>query len=223
MNPLDELRKENDRVQKSLPDGDRKTMQRISRYVAGWKVNAYDAECIRRDLIGMAQEAAARGETLTDAIGTDERMFCTSVVDSARPRSWAERLLFMGNQVLAMLLLFLLAKIFVLEVSSASTLPFGITEVIFYTLYSVAAAYLNHYLVGRLALLPNVARLLPPLLIIGAFVFSKFLLSLEMPVVYVNKYLALGILGAVTLASYLLKEWFVRNRLVPRGNELNTP
>ncbi|MBU3193355.1 hypothetical protein [Clostridium algidicarnis] len=82
LNELNLLRKQNQTNTKELIDINQEFLSRILNYVQISKIGAFDREIIRKDLIGMAIEAEKRGKTLSDIIGTDEKSWCDSLVDS---------------------------------------------------------------------------------------------------------------------------------------------
>ncbi|WP_443659886.1 hypothetical protein [Clostridium algidicarnis] len=82
LNELNLLRKQNQTNTKELIDINQEFLSRILNYVQISKIGAFDREIIRKDLIGMAIEVEKRGKTLSDIIGTDEKSWCDSLVDS---------------------------------------------------------------------------------------------------------------------------------------------
>lgn len=78
-----ELTVENDLMQMELELEDQKTLHRIHQYIAACDITAAEVEGIRKDLIGMANEARSRGESLKNAIGENQKEFCSSIVYAA--------------------------------------------------------------------------------------------------------------------------------------------
>ncbi len=68
-NEVSILKKENKLQANKLQAADSDTIEWITRGLSVFKVNSYDAEVIRRDLIGMSQELRLRDSSLKESIG----------------------------------------------------------------------------------------------------------------------------------------------------------
>ncbi len=77
------LKKENEVQIKNLRDDDVQTIKDIMKSMSIFKVNSYDAQVIKRDLIGMAQEFELRNKTLHDAIGNDVKGFANEIIENS--------------------------------------------------------------------------------------------------------------------------------------------
>lgn len=83
MNEMRLLKKENEEQIKALRYDDVQTIKDIMRGMSIFKVNSYDAQVIKRDLIGMAQEFELRNKTLHDAIGSDVKEFAHDIIKNS--------------------------------------------------------------------------------------------------------------------------------------------
>ena len=83
MNEMRLLKKENDEQIKALRYEDVQTIKDIMKGMSIFKVNSYDAQVIKRDLIGMAQEFELRNKTLHDAIGGDIKEFAHDIINNS--------------------------------------------------------------------------------------------------------------------------------------------
>ncbi len=83
MNEMILLKKENEAQIKALRDDDVQTIKDIMKGMSIFKVNSYDAQVIKRDLIGMAQEFELRNKTLYDAIGSDVKGFAHEIIKNS--------------------------------------------------------------------------------------------------------------------------------------------
>lgn len=106
----------------ALSIADEKCLDRLSRYLKTVPVSAADLELMRRDIIGMAEDAAGRGETLSDIIGTNEERFCIELAENCPRQSVAERLLYCFWLISASLLVVCIALWMVHGFSSTITL-----------------------------------------------------------------------------------------------------
>ena len=83
------LKTENEMQSKNLRDDDRRVIKDIMKSMSMFKVNSYDAQVIRRDLIGMAYEMKLRNSSLQKAIGDDVKGFTDEVIkNSIGPSMW---------------------------------------------------------------------------------------------------------------------------------------
>lgn len=78
-----ELAVENDLMQAELALEDQNTLHKIYQYIAACDITAEEVEGIRKDLIGMANEARDRGESLKEVIGGNQKEFLNSMVHAA--------------------------------------------------------------------------------------------------------------------------------------------
>lgn len=81
---LSVLTKENERLEASLEQEDSEILKRAMRFFSGYPLSSMDVQIIRKDLIGMAQEARLRGECMQDMIGAELEAFCEAVLESSR-------------------------------------------------------------------------------------------------------------------------------------------
>ena len=84
------LEKENKKQSLKLKDEDNATIKKIMESMNIFKVNSYDAQVIRRDLIGMAQEADLRDSNLKEFIGSDPKEFARDLIANSNGPSKIE-------------------------------------------------------------------------------------------------------------------------------------
>lgn len=83
------LKTENEIQSKNLRDDDRRVIKDIMKGMSMFKLNSYDAQVIRRDLIGMAFEMKLRNSSLQETIGDDVKGFTDEVIkNSFGPSMW---------------------------------------------------------------------------------------------------------------------------------------
>ncbi len=83
MNEMILLKRENEAQIKTLRDDDVQTIKDIMKSMSIFKVNSYDAQVIKRDLIGMTQEFELMDKTLHDAIGSDVKEFTNEIIKNS--------------------------------------------------------------------------------------------------------------------------------------------
>lgn len=79
-NLVEILQAENFSAESGLGREDKKLVNKMFNYIKKFPISAYDVELIRKDIIGMAEEAEQRGRRLTDMIGTDHKKFCNELI-----------------------------------------------------------------------------------------------------------------------------------------------
>ncbi len=82
-NELTLLETENYKQIKELSEDDEKLINNIMKSMSIFKVNSYDAQVIKRDLIGMAQEQKLRNSSLKDSIGDDLKEFTDEIIKNS--------------------------------------------------------------------------------------------------------------------------------------------
>ena len=98
------LEKENKKQSLKLKDEDNATIKKIMESMNIFKVNSYDAQVIRRDLIGMAQEADLRDSNLKEFIGSDPKEFARDLIVNSNGPSKIE----IGLNFLSMLSVYII-------------------------------------------------------------------------------------------------------------------
>lgn len=87
------LKTENEIQSKNLRDDDSRVIKDIMKSMSMFKVNSYDAQVIRRDLIGMAYEMKLRNSSLKETIGDDVKGFTDEVIKNSFGPSMLEIIL----------------------------------------------------------------------------------------------------------------------------------
>lgn len=82
-NELTLLKKENDIQSFSVASDDWNIIKTVMQSMSVFKVNSYDREVIKRDLIGMAQEVRLRNSSLAVEIGDDLKGFSEEIVKNS--------------------------------------------------------------------------------------------------------------------------------------------
>lgn len=150
-NELRILRKENRLRSEFLNIQDQDTIQKMVAFMNIRKLSVFEAEVLRKDLIGMALEAESRGETLDSVIGPDKESFCREMTAGCRPRPFWEQLLCLGRDLSLYWLLYSLLAIPVSWDLFIHGRPFSITsyDLLFYLLWGLAFLLNSHYLAPR--------------------------------------------------------------------------
>lgn len=77
------LEQENKKQFEGLKEEDKQLINDITKGMTIFKVNSYDAQVIRRDLIGMAQEQNLRNGNLEDSLGDDIKGFTNELIKNS--------------------------------------------------------------------------------------------------------------------------------------------
>ncbi|MCT4598835.1 MAG: hypothetical protein N4A50_13260 [Vallitalea sp.] len=93
INEVTLLKKENEEQSKELIETDKLEINNIMKSMSIFRVNSYDAQVIRRDLIGMAQELKLRDSSFEEAIGEDVKGFANEIISNSSGPSKSEILL----------------------------------------------------------------------------------------------------------------------------------
>lgn len=84
------LKKENDDYTRWLDDNDEDIIDKIMDSLGIFRVNSFDAQVIRRDLIGMAEEARLRKSNMKEVIGDDIKLTTYDIIKNSRGSSKQE-------------------------------------------------------------------------------------------------------------------------------------
>lgn len=84
------LKAENKKQLAELSIEEQQTIKDITRSINIFKVNSYDAQVIKRDLIGMAQELKLRDSSLSEDIGDNLKYFTNELIESSNGPSKRE-------------------------------------------------------------------------------------------------------------------------------------
>lgn len=89
-NEVSILKKDNKKQSISLDPYDNDLIQDITEGMSVFKVNSYDAQVIRRDLIGMSQELRLRDSSLKETIGDSLTCFTLEIINNSSGPSFRE-------------------------------------------------------------------------------------------------------------------------------------
>lgn len=77
------LEKENEKQFSSLLEEDQIIIKKIMKRINIYRVNSYDSQVIKRDLIGMSQELNLRKSSLKNMLGDDIKYFAEEIINSS--------------------------------------------------------------------------------------------------------------------------------------------
>ena len=91
-NKLKQLEKENeDDFFRIRSEERRKEVSRMIKYISSSSLPLYQIQIIRKDLLGMAQEAERQELPLKDMLGVEPREFCDEIIENAATPARKER------------------------------------------------------------------------------------------------------------------------------------
>lgn len=206
------LKKENDDISRWMNDEDENLIDSIMESLGIFRVNSFDAQVIRRDLIGMAEEAKIRGSNMKDVIGDDIRMTTYDIIRNSRGSS--------KREIVFLYLKYLFGIVFSLIGLFGSIIPRRLTwDVNLLGLFSLVLSTSMFFLL---------AKLVRPLLNMEGwgrfgFYWTMFTaLSLSTPAIYAasgnllanQRFLIPGWIVLMTAGIlYLVSEYFYRNTI----------
>jgi hypothetical protein len=82
-NEVNILKEENKEQLSILEENEQDIIKDIMKSMSIFKVNSYDAEVIKRDLIGMGQDLNLRGSSLKEDIGDNLKEFTQDIIDNS--------------------------------------------------------------------------------------------------------------------------------------------
>ncbi len=120
-----------------------KTLQRMFEYLNLYDASLFELEVIKKDLIGVAQEAEMEGADFKDKLGMPEREFCDSLVREGMEHvRWERMILAVRNGML----MFFGFYIFYWLMIDGATADYGIpTSAIFIGIWCAAWDYMIKY------------------------------------------------------------------------------
>lgn len=110
LNKLEKLRRENRKMLINVDDEERTRIKNMIYYASSKGMGMLECEIFRKDLIGMAQDAALRGGDLQQTLGTSEREFCDEVLNDTQ--KYRGELLLYSAYLASMVMLILYTVIF---------------------------------------------------------------------------------------------------------------
>lgn len=87
------LKRENDNQARGLDEEDESIIDQIMYSIGIFRVNSFDTQVIRRDLIGMAKEARLRNSNMKEVIGDDIKTATYEIIKNGRGYSKVEVIL----------------------------------------------------------------------------------------------------------------------------------
>lgn len=86
-NDLTKLRVENWRRYGMIKNPDQRNIREMVEYMGYSKLSSFELQVVRKDLIGMAEQAAEEGSTIAEKLGVPLKEFCDSVIQNGRRKS----------------------------------------------------------------------------------------------------------------------------------------
>lgn len=89
-NEANQLKKENDKNTRWMAEEDEDIIDKIMESIGIFRVNSFDTQVIRRDLIAMAREARLRKSDMNEVIGDDIKLTTYDIIKNSRGSSKQE-------------------------------------------------------------------------------------------------------------------------------------
>ncbi|SDI38375.1 hypothetical protein [Desulfosporosinus hippei] len=116
-NQLEQLRKENNVLDKQLSKENNTIMMDMVCYLRSSNLCEYDIEIIRKELTGMALEAQLRNEKFNDVVGDDYKALCDELMKNGRKKTLYEKTL-----EILYVLVFGIGTLYLVEILFSSTI-----------------------------------------------------------------------------------------------------
>lgn len=99
-NAYTQLRQDNDDGLAGLTGENLGMLQRMSQYLKANNIALFELEILKKDLIGMAQEAETLGISMEEKMGVPEKDFCDSLLEGTMKKRWYEPYFFYLKNIL---------------------------------------------------------------------------------------------------------------------------
>ena len=213
---LTALIQENDNQMTQLKESDTEILKQIMKYFSLYPVSSIDSQTIRKDLIGMAQEAEQRGESLQDMIGEDLKAFCEGVLENIRKDKTEYRLRMLFDGLVCVSIWYLADW----GLYNSFSLNHGIKGglVLIYPLFLIFSMIINKYIERSFMFRRSDGKNHAPVVTIMFIVIYMLITLVFVPkdlrqavLFYVPGWVVAFILVILTAIAYLLL-WVSRNR-----------
>lgn len=100
-NNYKKLRQNNIDESVNLKGSNRRMIEQMVDYISSGKISLFDIEIVKRDLIGIGQEAEMEGISLEEKLGVPEKEFADSLATEIKGKSGSEWILLLSQRVFA--------------------------------------------------------------------------------------------------------------------------
>lgn len=206
-NELNLLRKENKLREEFLSDIDRKAITRMLSYINMPKISCFEAEVMRKELIGMALEAEQRGEALIDVIGEDEKAFCDEMRRSGSERQVKEQMINGFYRVSS----FFMIYVIITPLMYWGSIPISVNVLVFLPVWSILGLMIDCYIKPRCIYEIGVKKLLPIIFQSAAFIILILCVGFSSREVlfYINQWIAVVVVGVIWLISKITYDSYI--------------
>lgn len=218
MSTYERLRWENRKLELALPEADQAIIKRLLRYLKAVPLSAADLQLHRKELIGMAQEAGARGGSFGDAVGTDEEAFCKELAAQSCKRQPLEGILYW--LLITAVSLFIAYMLLWCFSGFMRYYPIRASFLVYVMLWMLFVVFTNNFLQRKQAYAKTEKRIIMglcyALMCVPLTLFSNMLLkdSAGQPIIlHLLGWVSATLLATLTLAFYLAYARYNTRRL----------
>lgn len=216
------LEKENKKQLKELREDDKIIIKNITKSMSVFKVNSYDAQVIRRDLIGMAQELNLRGSSLEDSIGEDLKGFTYDIIKNSGGPSKIEILLNFLSKLSGYFFIWCLLS----ALNNYESLSWELSPIIYFFYVGVVIIiFITDEILAPIFItekgFKNNLQILIALFMVSAWAIINRLLRDSLHTTEVNGILITGIAGLVFLIIKYLKKINIQRLAKDKKNYIN--
>lgn len=204
-NEVSILKRENNEQSISLDPYDHTIIRDIIGSMSVFKVNSYDAQVIRRDLIGMAQELDLRESSLKESIGDNLTAFTQEIINNSSGPSLIEILLGLLQKVSGFMFMIFIGLSFLAYSGFSWTIRPLILffYIIFYSILFIAEGIISPMFSTR----KGIIRIIPSIIGILFFLVSGIITEIfnhSQPTKMINASYIIIITGLIYLISTYL-------------------
>ncbi len=198
-----QLKQENGYGEKHLKEKDYKTLCSLMDALSIARIGEVQREFIRKDLIGMADEAEHHGETLAETLGEEPNQWCASVIAAGMRAPWWEGLL---NVLYEMVQFSLFISVWEWVETAAYQRNIFVCDFVAWTILGALCSCFINYIYPHFATKPGTKGVAYfGIAFISFFVFDHWLTKLGGPILPVEQWAVVAITATLLCLLWLMR------------------
>lgn len=198
-----QLKQENDYGEKHLKEKDCKMLCSLMDALSIARVGEVQREFIRKDLIGMADEAEHHGETLSETLGEEPNQWCDSVIAAGIRAPWWEGLL---NVLYEMMQFSLFISVWEWAETAVYQRNIFVCNFVAWTIWGALCSCFTNYIYPHFATKPEMRGVACfGIAVVSFFVFDHWLTKLGGPILPVKQWIVVVITAILFCLLWLVR------------------